>query len=72
MRYQTLSVYLMNLTKREVTNMPRIKSGEVSKSRLFKIACTDDKYIVRISRTTLLNLGAPTCPICNTKLKEVK
>jgi len=52
--------------------MPRQKAGEVSKSRLFKIACTTDKYIVRISRKTLINLGAPTCPICNTQLKEVK
>jgi hypothetical protein len=34
-------------------------------TRLIKVACLNDGYIARVSRTTLETLGAPICPACN-------
>jgi hypothetical protein len=39
-------------------------------TRLIKVACLNDDYIARVSRTTLVNLGAPICPVCNNSLVE--
>jgi hypothetical protein len=39
-------------------------------TRLIKVACLNDGYIARVSRTTLENLGAPICPACNQSLVE--
>jgi hypothetical protein len=39
-------------------------------TRLIKVACLNDNYIARISRSTLVNLGAPICPACNISLVE--
>ena len=39
-------------------------------TRLIKVACLNDNYIARISRSTLENLGAPICPACNQSLVE--
>ena len=39
-------------------------------TRLIKVACLNDNYIARISRSTLVNLGAPICPVCNIALVE--
>ena len=47
-------------------------------TRLLKVSCLGDlmngeqhdAYIVRISRTTLANLGAPICPLCGAALAE--
>lgn len=33
-------------------------------TRLIKASCAADNYIVRVSRSTLLTLGAPICPAC--------
>ena len=39
-------------------------------TRLIKVACLNDGYIARVSRTTLATLGAPICPACNQSLTE--
>jgi hypothetical protein len=39
-------------------------------TRLIKVACLNDNYIARISRSTLVNLGAPICPVCSIALVE--
>jgi hypothetical protein len=39
-------------------------------TRLIKVACLNDNYIARVSRSTLENLGAPICPACNQSLVE--
>ena len=39
-------------------------------TRLLKVACLNDNYIARISRSTLVNLGAPICPVCSIALVE--
>jgi len=47
-------------------------------TRLLKVSCLGDlmngeqhdAYIVRISRTTLANLGSPICPLCGASLTE--
>jgi hypothetical protein len=39
-------------------------------TRLIKVACLNDGYIARVSRSTLVNLGAPICPACNQSLVE--
>lgn len=39
-------------------------------TRLIKVACLNDGYIARVSRSTLENLGAPICPACNQSLTE--
>jgi hypothetical protein len=37
-------------------------------TRLLKVACLNDGYIARVSRSTLVNLGAPICPVCRYSL----
>lgn len=39
-------------------------------TRLIRVACLNDGYIARVSRSTLENLGAPICPACNQSLTE--
>ena len=39
-------------------------------TRLIKVACLNDNYIARVSRTTLTELGAPICPACRQSLVE--
>jgi hypothetical protein len=39
-------------------------------TRLIKVACLNDDYIARVSRSTLVNLGSPICPACNQSLVE--
>jgi hypothetical protein len=39
-------------------------------TRLIKVECLNDGYIARVSRSTLVNLGAPICPACNNSLLE--
>jgi len=39
-------------------------------TRLIKVECLNDGYIARVSRSTLVNLGAPICPACNRSLLE--
>lgn len=41
-------------------------------TRLIKVACLNDAYIARISRTTLEYLGAPICPVCSIALVEAR
>ena len=50
--------------KIEITAAPK------QSTRLIKVACLNDNYIARISRSTLVNLGAPICPACNNSLVE--
>jgi hypothetical protein len=40
-------------------------------TRMIKVACLDDDYIVRMSNTTLQDMGAPICPCCNTQMQAV-
>lgn len=37
-------------------------------TRLIKVHCVADGYIARVSRTTLITLGAPICPACRNAL----
>jgi len=39
-------------------------------TRLIKVACLNDNYIARVSRSTLDNLGAPICPACRLNMVE--
>lgn len=50
----------------------KIELAEAPKqsTRLIKVACLNDNYIARVSRSTLVNLGAPICPACNQSLVE--
>lgn len=50
----------------------KIEIAEAPKqtTRLIKVACSNDDYIARVSRTTLVNLGAPICPVCTNSLVE--
>jgi hypothetical protein len=50
----------------------KIELAEAPKqsTRLIKVACLNDNYIARVSRSTLNNLGAPICPACNQSLVE--
>ena len=41
-----------------------IESAPKQTTRLIKASCATDGYIVRVSRSTLLTLGAPICPAC--------
>jgi hypothetical protein len=50
--------------KIELTEAPK------QSTRLIKVACLNDNYIARVSRSTLVNLGAPICPACNQSLVE--
>ena len=50
--------------KIEITAAPK------QTTRLIKVACLNDGYIARVSRSTLINLGAPICPACNQSLVE--
>lgn len=40
------------------------------KTRLRKVWCQRDNYITRVSRTTIITLGAPICPVCRQSMKE--
>jgi hypothetical protein len=50
----------------------KIELAEAPKqsTRLIKVACLNDNYIARVSRSTLVNLGFPICPACNRSLVE--
>lgn len=37
-------------------------------TRLIKVACTRDNYIVRASRSTVEAMGCPICPACNSEM----
>lgn len=50
--------------KIEITAAPK------QTTRLIKVACLNDGYIARVSRSTLVNLGSPICPACNQSLVE--
>ena len=50
--------------------MPKAKSGDIAKTRCMKVWCENDGYIVRMSRTTILTMGTPICPVCRKSLKE--
>jgi hypothetical protein len=39
-------------------------------TRLIKVACLNDGYIARVSRSTISNLGCPICPACNQAMME--
>lgn len=39
-------------------------------TRLRKVSCEFDNYIVRVSRSTLITFGAPICPACNRSMTE--
>jgi hypothetical protein len=41
-------------------------------TRLRKVECSTDKYIVRVSRSTLITFGAPICPACSLPMTEGK
>ncbi len=48
----------------------RLENIKKQTTRLIKVACLNDGYIARVSRSTLENLGAPICPACNQSLTE--
>jgi hypothetical protein len=50
--------------KIEITAAPK------QSTRLIKVACLNDNYIARVSRSTLDNLGAPICPACRLNMVE--
>ena len=41
-------------------------------TRLRKVLCEVDGYIVRISRSTIIAYGTPICPACNQSMTEVR
>lgn len=50
------------------TETPKAKQT----TRLRKVECVNDKYIVRVSRSTLITFGAPICPACSVAMKETR
>lgn len=40
-------------------------------TRLRKVECARDVYIVRVSRSTIITHGTPICPTCNEPMSEV-
>lgn len=47
-----------------------VPTAKKQTTRLIKVACLNDGYIARVSRSTLENLGAPICPACRQSLTE--
>jgi hypothetical protein len=41
-------------------------------TRLLKVACEVDDYIVRMSRTTIDEKGLPICPVCHEPMEEAQ
>jgi len=50
--------------------MSRPLNGASTTCRLRKVECINDGYIARVSRTTIITLGAPICPVCRTAMTE--
>lgn len=40
-------------------------------TRLRKVECARDVYIVRVSRSTIITHGTPICPTCSEPMVEV-
>ena len=45
-----------------------VKKPQIGRMR--KAFCPRDLYIVRVSRTTLINHGTPICPTCREAMTE--
>ena len=54
---------------RQVT-LPERGSGKVQKCRMFKVACPQCDYVVRVARKHLEEKGAPICPVCKIPFEE--
>jgi hypothetical protein len=60
----------LGISRRISTCQNRNRSSTKQTTRLIKVACLNDNYIARVSRSTLENLGAPICPACRLNLVE--
>jgi hypothetical protein len=54
------------ITSRRIVPVDSLKHT----SRIRKVVCIPDNYIVRVSKSTMLRYGTPICPACRNAMTE--